>query len=88
MTDTYAYRFEPQTHLFEDEIDSEIMEESEYDIIIDMIDNLYSVIQKFQSGNAIVSNPCVIPYMTKNDFVSWIVNNNEYVSNILNHEQN
>jgi hypothetical protein len=70
---------------FED-IDTEVIDygEIEYDNITDTIDMLYyNVVVPFQSGNILVSNPDIIPYMTRSDFIKWIIDNNDYVANFI-----
>jgi hypothetical protein len=71
--------------IYHDDItmDTEFTNQDDYDRTIDMIDNLYSVIVKFQTGESITSHPYAMRFMTKTDFVNWIIYNNKRVSDIL-----
>lgn len=71
--------------IYNDDIpmDTEFTNQDDYDRMIDSIDNLYSVIVKFQTGESTISHPYAMRFMTKIDFVNWIINNNKYVSDIL-----
>ena len=63
---------------------AQIKFETECDRINNMIDILYeNVIVLFQRGNMPISNPDIIPSMTKADFIEWIINNNDYVASFL-----
>lgn len=81
MTDNiYIHKFESHD---DTTMDTEVVDQNDYDRIIDTIDNLYSVIEKFQSGESEIFHPYAMRFMTKSDFVNWIINNNKHVSDIL-----
>ena len=81
MTDA---KFDTQNDIGEDDIDPILTEQNEYDRINNMIDDMYDdIIARFQSGSVTISNPYIMRFMTKNDFIDWIINNNEYIANIL-----
>jgi hypothetical protein len=68
----------------ENEIDEEYGENEEYNYIINRIDNMYEdVIVNFQSGRTKIYNPDIMKYMTRDHFFNWIINQNEYVANVL-----
>jgi hypothetical protein len=68
----------------ENELSEEVDEEDEYEYLMERINDMYDdVIMKFQSGQGIIFNPTIIRYMTRKNFFKWIIDNNDYVANVL-----
>ncbi len=68
-----------------DDVDITILEMDKRDRIINTMDNLYTdIICRFQSGTIQIYHPHVIPFLSRTDFINWIINNNETVAKIIN----
>ncbi|MEM0354181.1 MAG: hypothetical protein QXW79_01230 [Thermoplasmata archaeon] len=58
--------------------------DDERDLIMEQIDKLYvSVFERFRKGELMIFNPNVFLRLTRERFISWIIENNEEVREIL-----
>lgn len=65
------------------DIEINLEKEEKQKFIINQINKLYDIIQKFKSAELIVYNPYIFSGLTQEKLTHWIINNNNNIKDIF-----